>query len=133
MRNLMFSLVALVALTSSLMAGTFTPNDPPANVGSIIFTQVLNESTVLNYHESGKTTTATLDAATGQIFWAMVSSGPPSLTTTWTGTDGLTHSVTTEFPSAAPSERQILAYIARHDRIVKVMKAIHPPAPPPQP
>jgi hypothetical protein len=121
MKNLLFAL--------ALFAGVAPAADPP-NLGRVITWESVDPTTVVVFHEKG-ISIKHLDLKTLTVGTSYMVDTPPSFTSTWVDTSGVTQSVTTT--STGHSNAAVLTAIKNHKRAVALLQAAYPPMPPPMP
>lgn len=119
MRNVVFALLAMV---SPLVA-----TDPP-NVGAVVTTQMVDATTVVQFHERG-VSIVQLDVDTMECLTSYVlASAPPTFTTSYKDTSGNEQTVTTTASSS--TEIGIQNALKAHQRSLRLLQAAFPPMPP---
>jgi len=113
-------------LTFVLALASVLPAAEPPNLGAVVTTQMVDATTVAQFHERG-VSFAHLDLATLEVTTSYATQAPPIFTTSYRDIHGVTQTVTTQ--ATGTSQQAILTAIKTHKTALRVMQSMFPPAP----
>lgn len=131
-------LAALVLLAGSLASQhqqilDFLALQPP------VVLQLERQGVIYSLHNDGSSSAVTFEVSSGLLYTSLADAGSatqarlgdpplPTVTTTWTDANGVTHSVSTPFPGNTPAA--LRRTLDLHNQLVLLQQTLHPPAPP---
>lgn len=132
-----------MAIIATVMIATALPSQAELlkfyNQHAPVVVQFERQQVLWSIHEDGMVSAVHFNAAANAVEASIGSDTStiqqrlgdpplPTVTTTWTDANGVSHSVSTPFPALSPAAMRRL--LDQHNQLVTIMQGLHPPAPP---